>query len=193
MATEYNYTKRLANYEKIVTDRGYNFFSKESYKDYEEKYGNRSYGDIHNEIEAEVDYNLKIINDGVHPLHTSVYNEFKNRHGGGIEKMRDMVKNKHYEKNGKLKEQNPRFQNKSYEDKVLRVPANATIEQCNAYNLLNRLMKAKWRAVGYSLDEEEIREFKNHYGLEYTEKKEHKPEGKVQNRLLHNALNRFSQ
>jgi len=165
MAKPYNPADEIAKYNKIVQDRGYDFFSSQAMAAHKEKYGDKATGDIVSEAREKHAAFQEACNNINHRDHAEAHDTLMTKFGGDQKAALEDFKNEELRKNGRLPEQYP-IRNTNYEKKTLdgQKPAkNASMEEQRQWATLRSILEAKWKAVGYEADGREILRFNTDY------------------------------
>lgn len=154
-------------FNKVVEDRGYDFFSQESMADWMKNYGSISEKDIFDKAEEDTKRFLYAVQTAMHPEHEQNRLVFASSFGGDEAKVKTFFYENRKEEMGRKFRPMKDF---AYEGRTLTYRA-ATPHEAFEYKTFTDLMRAKWAAVGYYADAEYKKRFVEEYCIAIKELK----------------------
>src|SRR5579872_5291211 len=126
MAKPYSPAAEIDRYNKIVEERGYEFFSPQSVKAHQEKYGNKPVNEIYSDARKKFDDFMAACSDINHRNHAECHDTLMRKYGGSEDDALKDFQNQELEKNGQLFGQYPR-RDANYEKKEIDLQKPAKI------------------------------------------------------------------
>lgn len=163
--TLYSPADQIDKYNKIVQDRGYDFFSSQAKEEHKKKYGDKTHAEVKAAAKQSYDDFMAACNDINHRNHAKAYNTLTTKFGSDPDAAFESFHNDEKEKTGKLFEQLP-YKDAGYEKRTLvqQKPEKITNGiETRQFETLRSLLSSKWAAVGYAGDDAVINEYNREY------------------------------